>query len=213
MKIIDISLPLSEELPTWPGDPPIQLEQISKIAEGEDANLTHLSMTLHAGTHVDAPVHFLEGGSTVDQLPLDLLVGPVLVIELSTTQSITSQDLEQASISAACKRLLIKTRNSEHWAKGEMSFDEDFIALGPDAASYLVERGIRVVGIDYLSIAPFHDPAPTHKILLNAGVLIVESLDLSGVDPGDYELMCLPIKIRGAEGAPARVFLYHQDRA
>ncbi len=207
MDLIDITLTLSEALPTWPGDPSIQLEKISRIADGAEANVTTLSMAVHAGTHVDAPYHFLDEGITVPELPLDLLVGPVTVIEVDVTSTITRKDLARISIPPYVKRLLLKTPNSLFWSRGEMDFQEDFIALGDDAAEYLVEREVELIGVDYLSVAPFTDPGPTHRTLLGAGVLVIESLNLAGVKPGDYTLLCLPMKIDQSDGAPARVLL------
>ncbi|HDD56041.1 MAG TPA: cyclase family protein [Chloroflexi bacterium] len=207
MNLFDISLTITEDLPTWPGDPGIKLEKTSQIKEGEMANLTHISTSVHVGTHVDAPDHFLGNGETVEKIPLDLLVGPALVVELSSNQTISADDLRSAGITGKDQRLLLKTRNSRIWAEGLREFQEDFIALDAGAASYLVECGLKVVGVDYLSVAPFTDPEPTHRILLEAGVLIIEGLDLSGIKPGPYRLLCLPLKIGGSDGAPARVLL------
>lgn len=207
MQLIDISLTLSEDLPTWPGDPAIKLERISEIQSGADANVTHLSMTVHAGTHVDAPEHFLDKQGTVDDLPLDLLVGPAAVVEIQTREQITRKDLQSAGIAPHTRRLLFKTPNSRGWSEGNRTFQEDFVAISAGAAEYLVERGVEVIGVDYLSVAPFHEPVPTHQILLEAGVLIIEGLDLSRAEPGDYSLLCLPLKIKDSDGAPARVLL------
>lgn len=207
MTLYDISLTYTEDLPTWPGDPIIQLKQISSIEDGEMANVTHLSMCAHSGTHVDAPDHFLGNGKTVESIPLKLMVGPVAVVEIHAEGTITAADLISAQIPEGTKRILLKTTNSEYWAAGNMEFQEDFIAPDGEAAKYLVELGVEVIGVDYLSVAPFTDPEPTHKTLLEAGVLIIEGLDLSRVEPGEYTLYCLPLKISGADGAPARVLL------
>ncbi len=207
MTLYDISLTYTEDLPTWPGDPTIQLKQISSIKDGEIANVTHLSMCAHSGTHVDAPDHFLGNGKTVESIPLELMVGPAAVVEIPAEGTITAADLISAQIPEGTKRILLKTANSEVWAAGNMEFQEDFIAPDGEAAKYLVELGVEVIGVDYLSVAPFTDPEPTHRILLEAGVLIIEGLDLSGVEPGEYTLYCLPLKIGGADGAPARVLL------
>ncbi len=207
MTLYDISLTYSEDLPTWPGDPTIQLEQISSIKAGEMANVTHLSMCAHSGTHVDAPDHFLGNGKTVESIPLELMVGPAAVVEIRAEGTITAEDIRSAQIPAGIKRVLLKTSNSEYWAAGNMVFQEDFIAPDEEAAKYLVELEVEVVGVDYLSVAPFTNPEPTHKTLLEAGVLIIEGLDLSGVKPGEYTMYCLPLKIGGADGAPARVLL------
>ncbi len=207
MTLYDISLTYTEDLPTWPGDPTIQLKQISSIEDGEMANVTHLSMSAHSGTHVDAPDHFLGNGKTVESIPLELMIGPAAVIEIRAEGTISAADLISAQIPEGTKRILLKTANSEVWAAGNMEFQEVFLAPDKEAAKYLVELGIEVIGVDYLSVAPFTDPEPTHKTLLEAGVLIIEGLDLSGVEPGEYTLYCLPLKIGGADGAPARVLL------
>jgi arylformamidase len=207
MKLIDISLTLSPDLPTWPGDPRIELRRISEISEGSDANVTHLSLAVHAGTHVDAPDHFLGNGKGVDQIPLGLLIGPARVIELPEGDTITADMLREANLPAGTTRVLCKTRNSRYWAEGVNTFQEDFMALDEGAAGYLVEQGVKVIGVDYLSVAPFHAPVPTHRILLEAEMLVIEGLNVSGVDPGEYTLYCLPLKIAGADGAPARVLL------
>ena len=211
MTLHDISLPITEDLPTWPGDPGIKLDKISQIKEGEIANLTHLSSSVHIGTHVDAPDHFLGNGVTVEKIPLDLLVGPAEVIEITTDQDITAKDLQSVGVTGKNKRLLIKTSNSNFWAEGIREFQEVFIALSTGAATYLVDCGVEVVGIDYLSIGPFTDPEPTHRVLLEAGILIIEGLDLSRIEPGTYRLMCLPLKIVGSDGAPARVLLQEES--
>jgi arylformamidase len=207
MTLYDISLTYTEDLPTWPGDPTIQIKRISSIKDGDIDNVTHLSMCAHSGTHVDAPDHFLGNGKTVEAIPLELMIGPAAVVETHTEGTITPADLITARIPTGVKRVLLKTANSEYWAAGNTAFQEDFIALNEEAAEYLVELGVEVIGVDYLSVAPFTDPEPTHKTLLEAGVLIIEGLDLSGVEPGEYILYCLPLKIGGSDGAPARVLL------
>jgi arylformamidase len=207
MELFDISLTISQELPTWPGDPKIELTQIHHIAEGDNSNVTHLSSTVHIGTHIDAPDHFLDNGKTVEKIPLDLLVGPANVIEIPSKGHITSEDIKKAGFPKGTKRILFKTINSKYWESGEKEFQEDFIGLAPSGAEFLVEAGIRVVGVDYLSVAPYHDPEPTHKILLEKEILIVEGLDLSRIDPGEYTLLCLPLKIKNSDGSPARVLL------
>ena len=207
MTLYDISLTIADDLPVWPGDPKIKLKKISKIEDGEEANVTHISACVHTGTHVDAPDHFMGNGQTVENLPLDLLVGAAFVVELHVDGQVSAVDLQSASIPEGTNRLLIKTTNSQLWAEGVKEFKSDFIALEADAAAYLVNQGVEVVGVDYLSVAPFADPGPTHRILLEEGVLIIEGLNLSGIEPGEYTLMCLPLKISGSDGAPARVLL------
>ena len=207
MTLYDISLTISEDFPTWPGDPPIKLKMISQIDKGDLANVTHLSAPVHMGTHVDAPDHFLNNGNTVEDIPLDFLVGPVLVLEVPSPEVITAGDLDALKIPEGTRRIIFKTSNSEYWKGEQHTFQKNFVALGSDAAARLVELGLNVVGVDYLSVAPYNEPIPTHKILLEAGVLIIEGLDLSRVSAGEYKLYCLPLKIAGSDGAPARVLL------
>jgi arylformamidase len=209
MRTYDISLTISPNLPIWPGDTPISIERTEKIEQGSDANVTRLEMSAHVGTHVDAPYHFLGGeAATVEQLPLNILYGRAYVLQIEDeVDLITKSVLKNAAIPLRIRRLLLKTRNSLYWAGGETKFQEEFVALSEDGAQYLVDRGIRLIGIDYLSVAPFSDTGPTHKVLLSAGVVILEGLNLSFVSPGRYTLYCLPIKIKGADGAPARAIL------
>lgn len=208
MKIHDISLTISPDLPSWPGDPRIQLERISKMEDGADANVTHMSMGVHTGTHVDAPYHFVGiDAPTVESLSLEVLNGPASVIYLPEVDLITEQVLRDAELPKSATRLLFKTRNSDIWARGEYAFQEDFVALDADASEYLIHLGVKLVGVDYLSVAPFSAPVPTHQILLKANVHIVEGLDLSAIQPGEYTFYCLPLKIMGSDGAPARAIL------
>ena len=210
MKIFDITIPISPQMPVWPGDPAVRIELVSKIEGGDNANISHISMSAHTGTHVDAPFHFLQEGVSLDQVPLDLFVGPAYVVEIPGVDLITAKDLENSDISVDVKRLLIKTRNSELWAHGETQFQTDFVALSPDAAQFLVDRRFKLVGIDYLSIAPFKQSRPTHEILLGAIVAIIEGVDLSAISTGYYMLYCLPLKIMGVDGAPARAILVNE---
>ncbi len=208
MRVYDISLTISPDIPIWPGDPPIVLERVSTIESGADVNLTRLEMSVHSGTHVDAPYHLFSGNAvTVDQLPLKVLSGRAYLLHLPDCNQITAQVLENAEIPPRTRRLLFKTRNSQYWGSHTNGFQTDFVALTPDAAKWLVNRGIKLVGIDYLSISPYDDFRPTHEILLRAGVVIIEGLDLSKVSQGRYTLHCLPLKIAGADGAPARAIL------
>ena len=209
MRIFDVTLTISPDMPVWPGDPTVELERVASTDSGDEVNLSRLSMSVHTGTHVDAPFHFLGGNTaTVEQLSLSELSGRVYVLQIEDRiKIITREILVQSVIPARTRRLLLKTGNSKYWEKGERRFQADFTALSPDAAVYLVERGIRLVGVDYLSVAPFMDGAPTHKILLEAGTIIVEGLDLSRISPGRYMLYCLPLKLKSSDGAPARVIL------
>ena len=176
---------------TYPGDPEVRLERVSSIAAGDVANLSRLDLGVHSGTHVDAPLHFVEGAPSVETLPLDVLVGPCVVVE----------GLDPGAVPAGTERVLFKTANSRLWERDE--FSDDFVKLDGEAARALVGRGVRLVGIDYLSIGD----EEAHRVLLGAGVVAVEGLDLREVEPGQYRLVCAPLKLVGAEGAPARVLL------
>ncbi len=207
MHTYDISLPISSDLPVWPGDPPFERKLIDSIARGGQTNTSFLAMSAHMGTHIDAPDHFLGNGRTIENLPLNILTGRVYVLHLPQADLITADMLAQADIPPRTRRILFKTRNSELWKHKEKNFQTDFVALAPDAAEYLVGHGFKLVGIDYLSIAPYDNGRPTHQILLRAGIVIVEGLDLSAVSPGRYTLHCLPLKLVGSDGAPARAIL------
>lgn len=207
MRTYDVSVPISPDLITWPGDPKIAVERVARMEEGAEANVTRISLSVHSGTHVDAPCHFIDGGASVDQLPIDVLTGRVYVLDLSNEQAINSEVLENSSMPPRTRRVLFKTRNSDTWARHEGQFRTDYVALSADGARFLVDRGVRLVGVDYLSVAPFEATVPTHKILLTAGVVIVEGLNLSQVSQGRYMFYCLPLKIEGADGAPARAIL------
>jgi arylformamidase len=207
-KIYDISLTVTPGLPVWPGDPPVMLQRVSKMEEGKHNNVSQLALSAHAGTHVDAPYHFIADGDTIEQLPVEVLVGPAQVVELpGDCALITADVLQQAGIADGTQRLLLKTRNSRYWAQPGLPFQTDFVAVSPDGAEYLVARGIRLIGIDYFSIAPFGDSVPTHRALLGAKLVILEGADLSQVPAGQYELYCLPLKLGGSDGAPARAIL------
>lgn len=208
LKFIDISLPISPDLPVWPGDPPVVLERVKSISEGSASNDSRMGCSVHTGTHVDAPLHFIDQGAPVEQLPLDILVGPTEVIEVQDSDVITQAILENLTLREDTTRLLIKTRNSDLWRDAKHGFNPDFVALDSQAARWVVDQGIRLVGVDYLSVQRFGDKDPaTHRILLEAGVVIVEGLDMREVKPGTYQLICLPIKLVGSDGAPARTIL------
>lgn len=207
MHIYDISLTISPHLPIWPGDPALVLERVEKMEEGSHVNVTRLSLSAHTGTHVDAPYHFIADGKSVEHLHLEQLTGRVYVLHLPEVDIITAAALQAANIPPRTRRILFKTRNSAAWARQEAVFQTDFVALSADGAEFLVQRGIKLVGVDYLSIAPYGDSIPTHQTLLKAGVVILEGLDLSAVAPGRYTLYCLPLKLAGSDGAPARAIL------
>ena len=210
MRVFDISVPISPDLPVWPGDPAVELERIANIAEGANANVSRLACGVHVGTHVDAPVHFVEGAASIESLPLDRLLGRAYVAEFGEIDVIDDETLDSANIPADVTRLLLKTQNSAFWSESPHSFHEDFIAIDARGAQWLTDRGVHTVGVDYLSVAPFGDSVPTHTILLEAGVVIIEGLNLSGVDAGWYSLYCLPLKLVGSDGAPARAVLLQE---
>ncbi len=206
MRVHDISVPLRPDMPTYAGEPGPELEFRSLLSKGEPYTVSTVSLGSHTGTHVDAPSHFLDGAPGVDALSLDALVGQAYVAEFGGDSHITVADLDSMDIPGDCRRVLFKTRNGRFWDDSE--FHTDFIALAPDAARALAERGMRLVGIDYLSIERFQpERYEVHETLLASGVVILEGLDLRRVSPGDYFLVCAPLNVVGAEGAPARAFL------
>ena len=204
MKIYDISICLSNDLPTFPGDPPFLLEPVTRIANGDDANVSRISISSHGGTHLDPPRHFDDQGVSVDRISLTQLVGKALLVELNGITAISRDELAQLPIKGE-QRLLLKTDNS--WLSGVPAFSGDFSCLTADGARYLVDSGIKLVGIDYLSIERLDGGGEVHRILLDNGIVVLEGLDLTGVPVGNYELICLPLKIREGDGAPARAIL------
>lgn len=207
MQLYDVSLPISEDLPVWPGDPAVSLVMTSSILNGDKCNITQLQMGTHVGTHIDAPYHFLKDGATVDAIPIETFIGPCLVVELDSDTLIEKKDFLKCSLNGY-SRILFKTKNSEQWSKNITSFNTDYVALGIEAAQYLVEINTLLIGIDYLSIESFQsDDNPVHKLLLKNNITILEGLNLSDVKAGVYELICMPLKLQGNEGAPARVLL------
>jgi len=208
MKIYDITLPISPNMPVWPGDPPVVLERVSSMDAGAHDNVSRLACSVHTGTHVDAPHHFLNDHRTVEALSLDVLTGPAHVIQIpEDVDLITADVLEKAAVPSRASRLLLKTRNSRFWERREREFVMDFVGISVDGAEWLVRIGVKLVGIDYLSIAPYKHSIPTHQVLLEPGIVILEGVDLSAVAPGSYTLYCLPLKLAGSDGAPARVIL------
>ena len=208
MKIIDISLTITPGIPVWPGDERVDLHRKAKIEEGANANVSFFAASTHTGTHVDAPYHFLPEGKTVEDLPLDALVGPVQVVQIPRNELvITAEVLEKIKFEPVVERILFKTTNSELWANPEAPFNTKFVGIDESGAAFLVKRKIKLVGIDYLSISPYKKSRPTHELLLGAGIVIVEGLNLTDVSVGKYTLCCLPLKLKGADGAPARAVL------
>jgi arylformamidase len=210
MQIYDVSVPLSASTPTYPGDPGIEIKSWMRIDQGDAANVSLLHFGAHSGTHVDAPAHFIENGAGVASLPLDSLLGQSEVIEVPNEIKVIDDKFLAANFAGGAQRVLFKTRNSNFWNNPGEGFRTDYTYLEAGAARRLVEWGIKLVGIDYLSVEGFQsNKFETHHILLSKGVVILEGLDLRGVSTGVYELICLPLKIAGGtgDGAPARVIL------
>lgn len=210
MRFHDISLALSPDTPVWPGDPKPRVFPLVSIGAGEPFAVTGLELSAHTGTHVDAPSHCIPSGSTVDEIPLDTLVGTCFVADLTALKAgstIGARDLESARIPSGTRRLLLKTDNSRRLRDAGSAFFPDYVALSDDSCEWIVSRGIALVGIDYLSVTTETHSLSGHRILLSANTVILEGLDLSGIDPGDGELICLPLKVTGADGAPARAIL------
>ena len=207
LRLIDISLPITPRLPRWPGDPPIQMEAFLDFPN-DGVRASSLSFSLHTGTHIDAPLHHLPKGTDIEDLDFASLIGPVQVIDVGDVEHISGEVLEHHVGEGTPNRLLVKTLNSAAWS-GATEFNPDFVALTKDAAEWIVGKGIRLVGVDYLSVQSYHDPDPAvHVILLENDVVILEGLNLSEVNaPHQYELLCLPLRIRGAEGSPCRAVL------
>jgi len=203
---IDISVPVRKGMVHWPGDPAYDIQHVHDQKQGDICTVSRVSMGVHTGTHMDAPRHYLPDGLTIDDIPLDATVGAARVILVTDQKSIRPEHLTEHRIEIG-QRVLFRTINSDSlWSKDE--FDEDFVYIAKEAAEYLVKCGVRSVGVDYLSVGGFHEDGPqTHKALLEAGIWIIEGLNLSGVEPGLYEMICLPLKLIGAEGAPARAIL------
>ena len=204
--LIDISMPLSDGMLAWPGSPNVATERFQSLAAGDGANGSRLSMDVHCGTHLDAPLHVIDGAADMGSIALDVLVGPALVIDVPEVRAIGPDELEPR-VAQGTQRLLLRTANSQGGAMRRDDFDEDFAALSADGARWLVEHGVALIGIDYLSIQRFADDQTTHRVLLGAGVAILEGLVLEHVAPGAYELVCLPVSLPRLEAAPSRAIL------
>jgi arylformamidase len=208
-RLIDVSLEVGPDLLVWPGNPGVTVTPSSRISQGGSSNVSEIRLGSHTGTHIDPPFHFLDDGATAEDLPLDVMMGEATVADLSGTLGpIGPDELAGLSLRDETTRLLLRTDNSALWADDHRAFPDDYVCLSPDGARWMVDHGIRLIGIDFLSIeargAPGH---PTHRTLLEAGVVILEGLDLSRVGPGTYTLVCFPLKIAGGDGAPTRAVL------
>jgi arylformamidase len=206
-KIYDISLTLSEETVNWPSDPPFKKVHFKSLAAGGSSNVSAVSFGTHFGTHIDPPLHMMEGGAGVDRISLACLVGDALVIDAKDAAVIDAALLRPLDLTGV-ERVLFKTRNSDCWKRKETQYRRDFVGLTVDAAELLARKGMKFVGIDYLSIeAPGSTGHPVHKVLMRAGTVIAEGLDLSEVPAGTYLLVCAPLKLKDGDGGPSRVFL------
>lgn len=203
---IDVSITIKNHMVHWPDDPPVLIERILDMESGSNCNLSVASMSLHTGTHVDAPYHFLKSGVGIDQIPITAIIGLARVIEIKNQRKIEPKELHLYNIGSG-ERILFKTRNSERcWKTG--AFVKDFVYLSTEAAQFLVSKKVQTVGIDYLSIGGYKkNETEVHRLLLEAGIWIIEGLNLAHVEPGIYELICLPLKIEQGDGAPARAIL------
>ena len=214
MPIYDITVPISNDLPTWPGDPGVQISDWCSLSAGDGANVSMLSFGAHTATHVDAPAHFIEGAAKVETLPLDVLIGEAQVVEVPTDCRAIDEQFVMAHCAPGAERVLFKTRNSAFWSERKPQFRTDFTYLDLEAAKRLVQQGIKLVGIDYLSIEKYaSEKHETHLALLSRGVVILEGLNLTEISAGKYELICLPLRLRSnkGDGAPARVVLRTLD--
>lgn len=205
-RIFDISVPVATGSVVYPGNPEVHIEPHSEIAKGGSSNLSRIAFGSHTGTHVDAPRHFFDAGTTVDRLPLNALIGPARVIQMADdVMSVTAAHLDAQDLTGV-ERLLIRTRNSGFVT--DRHFHPDFTYVAPDAAEHLASAGVKLVGVDYYSVEQFHSGHHrTHRTLLERGIVIVEGLDLSGIAPGEYAFCCLPLRLDGLDGAPARAVL------
>lgn len=208
MPIYDVTVAISEAVPIYKGDPRVTIEGVMSMAAGDAANVSRLCFGAHTGTHVDAPNHFIDGTRRVEDLDIEKLIGPCLVVELD--DSITAIEPTHVAELGGVERVLFKTRNSAFWNEPETGFRTDFTFITPAAAHVLADGPIKLVGIDYLSVEKFGSTDfATHVTLLQKEIVILEGLDLRAVPAGGYELICLPLKFAGGtgDGAPARTIL------
>jgi arylformamidase len=205
MKLFDVTVPLDANLPTYPGNTPFAIEAVKRLARGDGSNLSTLHMSAHSGTHIDAPRHFFDGGAGAEGASLEAMLGRTRVVEIGSRTGIGADELAAVDLSGD-ERVLFKTWNSQLW--GSAAFHADYVGVTADGAAHLIAQGIRLVGVDYLSVERFKTPgAPAHRTLLGAGAVVIEGLNLRDVEPGVYDMLCLPLRIVGADGAPARVVL------
>ncbi len=210
MEIIDITIPLTPRTPVWEGDQGITINQNVFKSEASDFNISRIEMGVHAGTHIDSPYHLFNHGSTVDKIPLDILFGEATVLEVSSDWDvINSEALLASGFNSGVERLILKTQNTEYWIRDPYGFHGDYIGIDTEGAEFLVSQGVKLVGVDYFSASPMNDLVRPHEILLEAGVVILENAYLVDVLAGEYQLVCLPLKLQGTDGAPVRAILTH----
>lgn len=211
MKIYDISLPITPTMPVWPGDPPVQITQVSAISQGDSANISQLTIGVHCGTHIDAPKHFVDDGNSVDKIPLNKLIGKVFVMEIDPTENVISDVVlkqhPDRRLLEKTSKIIFRTKNSSLWDEYPNTFQKDYVGINTYGARYLSQFNLDLIGIDYLSIAPYEESKQPHEILLTHETILLEGLNLSRVPGGIYDLYCLPLKLTGCEGSPARVIL------
>ena len=208
-RFYDISMTIENGMLSWPSDGPVSIEKVRSMENGELLNLSRLDMSAHTGTHVDAPVHFIQEGSGIDSVPLDILIGPAAVVHLPGVREIGDGELKAAGIPPDTKRLLLKTENGK--LLGQKQFQKDYSFFTLEGAQYIIDSGVRLVAIDYLSIAAYGSGEAVHQALLGEGIVIIEGVDLREISAGPYNMIALPLKIGGCDGAPARVVLEEME--
>ena len=210
-KIYDISLPVTKDSVVWPGDPEVTIRQMSSIAQGDPYNVSQIRISVHTGTHIDAPLHFLKDGKSIGEIPIDQLIGPVLVMDLGEDVDVISQSVlaDHPKIEAlkTISKVLFKTRNSRMWQKWGNRFNPDYVALDSSGAQYLSNFDLDLIGVDYLSVAAYNDETVPHQVLLERETVLLEGINLAEVPAGTYTLYCLPVNLTECEGAPARAIL------
>ena len=204
MQYYDISLKLSADTVRWVTSPPFELNERRRMRNGDPNNSSAINMSVHSGTHIDAPFHFVAEGATIDELPLELFIGPALVHAVDAERYITKEHVAEIPLQGET-RVLFKTHNSQLLQGSE--YDPDFAAFSVEAAEALAEKGVKLVGLDYLSVAHAEEQVAVHRAFLDNGIIPLEGVDLSAVEPGRYELICLPIRLQGSDGAPCRAVL------
>jgi arylformamidase len=215
MKIYDISVPISRTSVVWPDDPKVAIRKLSKIANGDEVNISQISMSLHTGTHIDAPNHFIDNGKTIDQVPLAKLVGEVLVmsfedhIKVINEHALVSHPMLKDLLTA--KKVLFKTSNSSYLDMSQGKFSEDYVGIDKSGAHYLAGLNLDLIGLDYLSVAIFDDTQDPHQILLSKEIVLLEGITIKHVSPGFYDLYCLPLPVSGSDGSPARTILIQEN--